>query len=60
MKYKATTGLTNDKTGKRFEVDATVTDSDFPKSVIAEWVKQSILVPENPEPKIVTTPKALE
>lgn len=46
MKYIVTVGLTNDKTGKTFEPGDKVTDKDFPKSVIAAWVKRGHLVEE--------------
>lgn len=46
MTYIATVGLTNDKTNKTFKPGARVTDKDFPKSVIAAWVKRGHLVEE--------------
>ena len=42
--YKATRGLTNDKTGKRWEVGDRVKAGDFPKGVITAWVKRGVLV----------------
>ena len=42
--YVATTGLTNDATGARFEQDATVHDGDFGPEVIANWVAIGVLV----------------
>lgn len=47
MKYIATVGLTDDKTGKRFEPGDKVTDKDFTKSVIAAWLKRGHLVEED-------------
>lgn len=45
-KYIATVGLTDDKTGKRFEPGAKVTDKDFTKPVIAAWLERGYLIPE--------------
>ena len=51
-KYKATVGLQN-KSGDRFEIGDTVTDKDFPKKIIAGWVKKGNLVPlEKPVPEV--------
>lgn len=44
MTYTATVGLTNDKTGKRFEPGDTVKDTDFPKPVIKAWLDRGHLV----------------
>lgn len=46
MTYKATVGLTNDKTGKRFEPGDAVKDGDFPKSEITYRLKRGHLVEE--------------
>lgn len=43
--YKATVGLTNDKTGKDYQPGDTVTDKDFPATVVKEWLAQGVLVP---------------
>lgn len=47
MTYKATVGLTNDKTGKRFEPGDVVKDDDFPKPVIKSWLERGHLVEED-------------
>ena len=44
MTYKATVGLTNDRTNKRFEAGGTVKDGDFPQTVIKAWLKRGHLV----------------
>ena len=43
MSYTAAVGLTNDKTGKRFEPGKPVKDGDFPKKVITAWLKSGKL-----------------
>lgn len=47
MTYRATVGLTNDKTGKRFEPGDPVKDGDFPKSDIVYWLKRGHLVEDS-------------
>ena len=47
MGYVATVGLTNDKTKKRFEPGDVVTSKDFPKGVIAAWLKRGHLIEED-------------
>ena len=50
-KYRAVTGLQNKK-GDRFEIGDSVADKDFPKNVIAGWVKKGNLIPiEKPKPE---------
>lgn len=41
--YKALADVVNDETGKRFKAGATVTADDFPKGVIANWLKIGVL-----------------
>lgn len=36
-------GVENDKTGKRFEKGAKVTNKDFKQSVIRNWLKTGVL-----------------
>ncbi len=36
--YIAKTTLTNDKTGKRFKPGEKISDADFPKDVITNWL----------------------
>ena len=43
LTYEAQTGLTNDKTGKRWEAGDTVKDGDFTKKVVAHWLKKGVL-----------------
>lgn len=46
MKYIATVGLTDDKTGKRFEPGDKIKDGDFPKYIIESWLRRGHLVEE--------------
>lgn len=43
--YVATTGLTNDATGARFEQGAEICETDFPADVIANWIEIGVLFP---------------
>lgn len=40
MTYKVLIPCRSDKSGKVYKVGATVTEKDFPKHVIAAWLKQ--------------------
>jgi len=53
MSYIAKVGLSNDKTGKRFEPGDKVTDEDFSRAVIENWLEIGALIPDSskPEPK---------
>jgi hypothetical protein len=48
-RYKVVVGVDSDKKGKRWEPGDVVTERDFPKYVIAEWVEQGVLEPEDQE-----------
>ena len=47
MIYIAIRGLTNDKTGKRWEPSDKVKTGDFPKYIVENWVKRGVLVEDN-------------
>lgn len=47
-KYTVLVGVSSDKQGKDYPIGSTITNKDFPKGVIAGWLKRGILAEVTP------------